>query len=273
MYQNTLYLPQMSDYIDHVLVIKTGENECGLISEKLLPNPCNGLVINFGGKVSLIPGSGKEPVLLPRCYFALAATSRNYVRLNFIGDYDSIILTFHPGKLYSLFRFPIGILNGEIFVNAEIIAGAEFNRVMSRVFSEGTTSGRIELLHSYLMNLKQQQDDKHFISSIVDQIIQLNGCTRIDRLAAANHITRRSLERQFSHKLGITPVQYARIVRGQSIIKYCLLKPETLWQDIVAGFNYYDQAHFINDFKKFTGETPSEYFRNSHIMERMVSPS
>lgn len=71
----------------------------------------------------------------------------------------------------------------------------------------------------------------------------------------------RQLRRIFNYYIGTTPKAFSKVVRFQHILNanptYQSLKEDKIFYD--AGF--YDQAHFIKDFKNFYGLTPTEAFQ------------
>ena len=71
-------------------------------------------------------------------------------------------------------------------------------------------------------------------------------------------ISERSLERFFKTHIGLSPKRYYRIVRFSNIFNLVQEKGFK-WSDVVYVGGFYDQSHFIKNFKEFTGEEPSKY--------------
>ncbi|MDY8135884.1 helix-turn-helix domain-containing protein [Aquimarina sp. 2201CG5-10] len=68
----------------------------------------------------------------------------------------------------------------------------------------------------------------------------------------------RNLERFFKTYIGLTPKFYSRVIRFSNIFK--LIQQEGFnWASIAYLAGFYDQSHFIKNFKEFTGEEPSKY--------------
>jgi len=63
----------------------------------------------------------------------------------------------------------------------------------------------------------------------------------------------------FKKQVGVSPKQYFRIIRFQKVIQEIEANPAIQWSHIAAESGFYDQAHFINEFKSFSGFTPNEY--------------
>ena len=81
-------------------------------------------------------------------------------------------------------------------------------------------------------------------------------------------VSQRHLEIQFKRSVGLSPKTYSLIQRFKRM-EFALRESSTVhWQDMVFAYDYYDQNHFIKDFKRFTGQTPSGYLLNNFEMGR-----
>ena len=69
---------------------------------------------------------------------------------------------------------------------------------------------------------------------------------------------RRFLER-FRSEVGMAPKLFARVQRFQAVIETVHTLSEVSWAEVAADCGYFDQAHFIHDFRAFSGFTPSAY--------------
>ncbi len=76
----------------------------------------------------------------------------------------------------------------------------------------------------------------------------------------------RQLERKFQALVGVSPKFLCRILRLQKVFKTVELNPAVNWSFIASECGYYDQAHFIHDFKDFSGQNPSAYFSEDREM-------
>ena len=81
----------------------------------------------------------------------------------------------------------------------------------------------------------------------------------------------RTLERNFIKRTGVTPKTLMRIVRLDYL--WTKIKDENAidYQELVFDGNYFDQAHFINDFKSIIGETPNYFFNRNLQITKMFS--
>ena len=65
----------------------------------------------------------------------------------------------------------------------------------------------------------------------------------------------------FKRHVGVTPKAYLKIMRFQKAITEIENSGKISWTNISQDCGFYDQAHFINDFKLFSGFTPEQYLR------------
>lgn len=87
---------------------------------------------------------------------------------------------------------------------------------------------------------------------------------KINRLAKELNLSRRHLLRRFSDSTGLSPKQFAGIIRFQ---KALYLKREGYhWSDIAEECGYYDQSHFIKEVERYGGTTPEKIFLKTNLL-------
>lgn len=90
--------------------------------------------------------------------------------------------------------------------------------------------------------------------------IQKNqGMLKIDALCKQMGMSATTMGDQFREKVGFSPKAYSRIVRFNQINNYISKHPMINWQELVYMFGFFDQNHFIKEFKQFYGCTPSQW--------------
>jgi AraC-like DNA-binding protein len=122
-----------------------------------------------------------------------------------------------------------------------------------------TDKQRIKIVEQFLLSqLKHVQSDKLIIEAI-KLIHQSNGTIRIKELNEKLCISQSPFEKRFRKIVGTTPKKFASIIRFNSVLDN-LDKSKSL-TEICYENNFFDQAHFIKDFKQFTGATPEHFKR------------
>ena len=65
----------------------------------------------------------------------------------------------------------------------------------------------------------------------------------------------------FKEHVGVTPKDFLKVIRFQNAIQQIEKQISVKWTDIAYDSGFYDQSHFIADFKKFSGYTPAQYLK------------
>jgi len=63
----------------------------------------------------------------------------------------------------------------------------------------------------------------------------------------------------FTEQVGLAPKAFCRVRRFQRTLETVHCRSSVDWVEVALSCGYYDQAHFIHDFKEFSGLTPSQY--------------
>lgn len=122
-----------------------------------------------------------------------------------------------------------------------------------------TDRHRIKVVEQFLISqLKDIQTDKLIVEA-VKLIYQTNGTIRIKELNEKLFISQSPFEKRFRKVVGTTAKKFASIVRFNTVLDN-LNETKTL-TEICYENNFFDQAHFIKDFKQFTGDTPENFKR------------
>ncbi len=104
-------------------------------------------------------------------------------------------------------------------------------------------------------------------------INQTRGQIRLAHLATRLRISQRQLERRFRSDVGLTPIAYTRIIRFQNLLNAIPSNVPPNWSTLAITHGYFDQAHMICDFRKFSGLSPNAYLRTHHPMSDCLTTS
>jgi AraC-like DNA-binding protein len=94
---------------------------------------------------------------------------------------------------------------------------------------------------------------------VVERFLLSKGTIRIKELNERLFISQSPFEKRFRKLVGATPKKFASIVRFNAVLDN-LSNTKSL-TDICYENNFFDQAHFIKDFKQYTGDTPENFKR------------
>jgi AraC-like DNA-binding protein len=91
------------------------------------------------------------------------------------------------------------------------------------------------------------------------QAIEREGLLKVADLADSAGISTRQLERLFHEQVGLSPKRFLRILRFQAALHAMHSGRRTPWVDVALSHGFYDQAHFIRDFKALAGTSPAAF--------------
>lgn len=125
---------------------------------------------------------------------------------------------------------------------------------------------RIDIIEDFLLDkLKNKTTIDTIVKSTIDMIMSTKGSAAINTILKDNLSKRRQLERKFIQQIGISPKQLGKVIRLQTALKLLLNRQTEKLTEIAYESEYYDQSHFIKDFKEFTGTNPKEFLGDSSM--------
>ncbi|MEL6926813.1 MAG: helix-turn-helix domain-containing protein, partial [Bacteroidota bacterium] len=128
------------------------------------------------------------------------------------------------------------------------------------------TEDRIKIIDAFLLErLKAEATIDKIVKTTVDALLASNGNKPISEILKNNPSKRRQLERKFKKQVGVSPKQLGRMIRLQTALKLMLNEQSDKLTNIAYQCEYYDQAHFIKDFKAFTGISPADFQDNEKM--------
>ena len=165
----------------------------------------------------------------------------------------------YPFSIPQFFTLPATELSNQM-PGLEILLGEEGKFLEERMMLAQDNLQRVKIISAFLENkLPKNYLNQPDVFSCINDIIQSKGVTDIKTLAGRHFLSLRQFERKFKHFSGFSPKLFSRITRFQSAIKKYDHKKMPL-TEIAYECGYYDQSHFIHDFKEFSGYHPMQYF-------------
>ena len=137
----------------------------------------------------------------------------------------------------------------------------ELNRIHEQLAEAGQHSSRIQLIENLLIERAPDAGPDPIVRAAVSRIEEAQGMATIERLARRVGLSQSALERRFRRVVGASPKKFASIVRLRHVLH--LRSKGDDFTSIAHAAGYYDQSHFIKDFKRFSGFAPESYFQRS----------
>lgn len=218
----------------------------------LFPNGLSGIFFNFGprGKMFL-----KKEFETPRVSI-FGQIDRHFNVTNPSGFY-SIGVLLHPTLLSKFLRVDMAEFCNSA-VEGSLIRN-DLNILYEKMEEAPSAKSKITLLEEYFFPALAGLHANKTISDHALQLLHKAEGLSIEKVALQLNISVRSLEMNFKREVGVSPKTYSMILRFMRAEQQLKTISVASWQKMNFANEYHDQNHFIKDFKRFTGNTPSGY--------------
>jgi len=183
------------------------------------------------------------------------------------GYVNTFAVRFYPYGFANFISTPLqDLANKETPIDKLFEADAA-NKLEQAIIQAADTKERIAIIESFLTHtLKSKSTINTIVKTTIDALEATSGSSPIKAILKNDPSQRRQLERNFSQQIGISPKQLGKIIRLQTALKMLLRNQTDKLSDIAYESEYYDQAHFIRDFKEFTGTTPADFIEDEKLL-------
>lgn len=219
-------------------------------SEAALPSP---LALRF------VPDGCAEILINCKAFaglFIIGITDKpTTVSLN--GRMEYFGVRFMPGGIHAFFPLHLRDITNKIIPCRELW-GNRWREFELALFSAASTPERINRAEAFLTRrlLENNRDPDARLLSSLEKIYRQRGRIPVEK-SLSEGMSPRQLRRFFDTYIGFSPKTFSRIVRFQSVLAAMRRDPQNDWNSLCFDFGYYDQAHFIHEFKEFYGLPPT----------------
>ena len=228
--------------------------------QTIVSDGCMEMIFHYGDLYRQYIENGGS-IIQPRC-FVIGQLTRP-LEIEPTGGTGIFSVRFHPNGFLPFATLPIKEMENTA-VSLEKLFGKDGQEIEQQVLNARSAPERINFVETFLLNrLTDVKTVDRIVKSTVETILTANGQLSIDELSRQTNINRRQLERKFSSAIGLSPKQLSKTIRLQTTLKMLLSKKFTSLTALAYENEYYDQAHFIKDFKELTGFTPKEFYGSS----------
>ena len=170
----------------------------------------------------------------------------------------TIGVSFFPTGFYPFFKIPVSTFKNRT-VSLDAILNKTARQLEEKLRQASRLSEKIKRLEVFFIDRLDPGSQVPEKACILLNHFYTAGM-RVHDFCNAYGVQTRTFERLFNTYVGTTPKQFFRLNRFQGLLNRMLQLPrEVSLTDLAMEFDYYDQAHFIHDFKAFTGNSPSVF--------------
>lgn len=169
--------------------------------------------------------------------------------------------SFVVGDVYSLLGIPAAELTGAI-IDMEDIWPQRTRYLIECIEQCSSMEQRSCVLDSFFRQNWQRTSVGHPLVQTVLTDLHIDPAASVDGIARHHRVSRRHLSRLFAQHVGLSPKTMGRLYRLRHIKSFLQQAPDTKLDALSYQLGYYDQAHFIKEFKNYFGASPASYLKN-----------
>ncbi|HTT65552.1 MAG TPA: helix-turn-helix domain-containing protein [Bryobacteraceae bacterium] len=235
--------------------------------ERLLPDGSMELVINLNEdrvcvydpleteKVRTLPGS------------VVAGAHSEFFVIDTAEQHSVAGVHFRPGGAFPFFDPPASELHN-MLVSLEDLWGRPARQLRERLLEAGTPQAKLQTLEQALLARAARRLELHpAVAFALQEFHGLPHTRTIGEVTGQIGLSPKRFIQIFSADVGLTPKLFCRVRRFQRVLRLIGSKRPVEWAGVAADCGYFDQAHFIRDFRAFSGINPSTYLasRTEHL--------
>jgi len=161
---------------------------------------------------------------------------------------------FRPGMAGSFVRIP-GSESTDRMIPLSELWGARARHLEMQIAESNSIEQAIGLLEAQLVD----PEEPGVVQRVTAYIVENQGQVRVDDLAFSAGMSARQLRRLFVEQIGLSPKHFCRVIRFRHSAGQLRGRIRGDLTLIALDCGYYDQAHFINEFREMSGFSPSEF--------------
>jgi AraC-like DNA-binding protein len=217
--------------------------------------PATSLVIGFQYRGSL--AQVQDSVVSPLSVSGITGLSNSFKVFRNSPDIGTVLVYFTGTGLIHFTANPAHELFNQSVGMDYIFPLAKVREAEERLALAANDGERVAVMDRFFLSLLKEVVLDKLIVEAVKRIYAAKGVIKVKTLQEELFISQSPFEKRFRSLVGTSPKKFASIVRFNAVMSD-LGKARSL-TELCYEYGYFDQSHFIKDFKQFTGKTPEEF--------------
>jgi AraC-like DNA-binding protein len=235
--------------------------------ERVLPDGAMALVMNLKDDVARVYDR-REPSKFQSTRGALlVGVQSEYFVLDTAEQRSVIGVHFKPGGAFPFFKMPAGEFHNQ-HLSLDLLWGNGADELRERLLEAATPECKFRILEESLLAHARKPLLRHpAVDFAIQEFGDLRRAPSIAQVTEQIGLSSRRFIDVFNDQVGLTPKLYCRVQRFQNVLRCIGMRGNLDWADLALSRGYFDQAHFIHDFRAFSGLSPTAYaaLRTEHL--------
>ncbi len=192
----------------------------------------------------------------------LSGTHSGYIVIDALPASSMMGVHFKPGGASAFLDLPASELRDQV-VELDLLWGCTAWDWRDRLLAAPSPAGKFRVLEQFLLDRLRTSgavpDRRKRVAWALNRFDQHGGVGSIRAVADELGVSHKHFIEEFRREVGLTPKLFCRIRRFQDVLARITSGEVVEWADVAFACGYYDQAHFIHDFRAFAGMNASAY--------------
>ena len=247
--------PLLRNYIARIWVFTSGSPIPRDDMKLIVPNGRLKLIIPFKS-VKTVKLNGSTHRSGEHCITLVGLSDTpHFVNSDADDPSGTIGVEFHPHGAYRFFRLNYQDIKNQLHPLTDIL-GTVIKQLEQQLANTATNDDKVQLLQQFLIKSFLRTGEDAIFDFCIEKIQLSKGTISVKELQRRTGYSSRWLNMKFMERVGISPKNLSAIIRFQEVYR-ALTAASGPHLDARFFYDYYyDQSHFIKDFKRFTGMPP-----------------
>lgn len=247
----------LKNYIKHYCFMESDIYEADVV-ERVIPTENIQLMFHYKNPF-VVFHTNDSVIQQPKSI--ISGLSDYYSDVSTAGETGVVFISFLPTGACHFFRFPLSEIENQS-VDLTDIFNSEIRQIEELLYLKDTIREKVAVIENFLIRCYSPipSHDSLLIKKGVEIVKNCKGQTSAKYLSDCLYTSPKTLERKFARYLGKSTKQVIKLIRFQEVLHdFSCLNKRSLTEHAYNN-GYFDQSHFIHDFKSYTGYTPKEFY-------------
>ncbi|MCE9600219.1 MAG: helix-turn-helix domain-containing protein [Spirochaetia bacterium] len=236
----------LGQWIEHFWMVDWDLRGCEPYLSQTLPHPSVHVVFEEGK-------SGVMGVVKGRFSTLLSEQGRVFA------------IKWRPGGFRGFVEFPIANITDQR-LPVEQVFGSDGKLLETQILASEDLEEQIQLASGFFIERKPGPDANLTLThQIMDLVLSYRNILRVEDLVNVTGMSKRNMQRLFHEYVGVNPKWVIKRARLHEAVERLATDPEISLLDLSNELGYFDQAHFIKDFKSLVGRSPLQYTKKETV--------
>jgi AraC-like DNA-binding protein len=249
----------ISPYLkQYVSAIWASQGHQDVKKERIVPDGGSVLIFNFGDSVTATLSDGSTKTWKGNIFAGLMTS---YIDLTYQGRFEQVGVIFKPFGAFHLIDCPMSEFSDSI-VEPDLVDKHKFQAVFEEMGLTNCIRQRLSILGTWLEKIFAGRKIESFIPHVTSLLYDTEEVS-VSELADTIGKSQQHIARSFNKYTGTSPKKLQRIFRFQKVLQTLSLQHSFPLTATAYQFNYFDQPHFNNEVRSFSGFTPSQIVKQN----------